>query len=107
MGVEMNTGRERSTGARNTFEAYPLGAIRRSEGGESTALVIDPMFRKGLAGLEGFEKVLVVYHKDGALRIKAARLKEVARDVVYLERVPEIEGGALLDIKPFFRELDE
>ncbi len=103
----MNTDQGRSTGARNIFEAYPLGTIEGSRDGESTVLVLEPRYRRGLVGLDRFDKVLVVYHKDGALRIEAVHLKGMAENKVYLERLKGMEGGVLLDIKPFFRELDE
>ncbi len=107
---------------------------RAAEGVQGTVEVFDE-FKEGLADLDGFSHIILVYHlhlSDGyALKVKpflddtrrglfATRaprrpnpigisvvpLRKIDGDTLYITNVDIIEGTPLLDIKPYVPEFD-
>jgi tRNA (Thr-GGU) A37 N-methylase len=70
-------------------------------------LRVKPRFRKALEGLEKFKKLLVIYLDEGELGVHKAVLRKLEKDKLYLDYSKEIDGLEVIDIKPYFRELDE
>jgi len=99
--------REKSTGARNIFKVYHIGVIERDKNRSFLVLRINPRFRKALKGLEKFKKLLMIYIDGGELDVHKAVLRNLEKDELYLDYSREIEGLEVIDIKPYFRELDE
>jgi tRNA (Thr-GGU) A37 N-methylase len=103
----MSSGQEKSTGARNIFEVYPLGVIEGYKNTGFSVLTIKRRFHKALEGLEEFEEILVIYLLEGELRVHKAILRKLEKDKLYLDYSEEINGMVVIDIKPYFRELDD
>lgn len=103
----MSSGLEKSIGARNIFEVYPLGVIEGDKKGGFSVLRVRHRFHKALEGLEEFKKILVIYLAEGELRVHKAILRKIEKDKLYLDYSEELDDMVVIDIKPYFRELDE
>lgn len=103
----MNTRQEESTGARSTFNVAPIGVVEGDKSRGFSVLTVKPRFQKALEGLEEFEKILVIYLSEDELEVHKAVLRKLKNNKLYLDYSKEIEGKAVIDIKPYFRELDE
>ena len=103
----MSSGREKSTGARNIFKVYPIGVVEGDKNRGFSILRVKPRFRKALKDLDKFKKLLMIYLDGGELGVHKAMLKNLEKDELYLDYSRKIEGLEVIDIKPYFRELDE
>jgi tRNA (Thr-GGU) A37 N-methylase len=103
----MSSCREKSTGARSTFTACPLGKIKSTDEKRFSVLALKPEYLRGIEGLEKFREILVIYHRNGELGVHVAELKKITGTALYITYSDSVEGAEVLDIKPFFKELDE
>lgn len=96
---------------------------------------VDPEFAEGLAGLEGFSHVILVYHlhksrgvdlivkpflgseqhgifatraptRPNPIGVSVVKLREIEGHVLYLDNLDVLDGSPLLDIKPYVPAFD-
>lgn len=108
----------------------PTGAA-----GTRGSVVIEPKFQEGLADLEGFSHVILVYHfhkvtkrsltvvpfmdteprgvlatrapiRPNPIGISVVRLVSVRANVLEIENIDVLDGTPLLDIKPYIPDAD-
>lgn len=131
-----------------TITMHPIGIIRTqfiniadmpiqpggSKGAEGI-IEINPEFQKGLADLEGFSHITLIYHfhlvkeyklsivpfmddkphgifatrspvRPNAIGISTVKLNKLENNKLYITDVDMLDGTPLLDIKPFFPKYD-
>jgi tRNA (Thr-GGU) A37 N-methylase len=86
---------------------YPIGTVKGDAGRGFSLLTVNPRFLKALDGLEKFGQIIIIYLHKGEVWVHKAVLRRLEDNRLYLDYSREIEGKTVVDIKPYFRELDE
>jgi tRNA (Thr-GGU) A37 N-methylase len=86
---------------------YPIGIVKGDAGRGFSLLTVNPRFLKALDGLEKFGQIIIIYLHKGEVWVHKAVLRRLEDNRLYLDYSREIEGKTVVDIKPYFRELDE
>jgi tRNA-Thr(GGU) m(6)t(6)A37 methyltransferase TsaA len=108
----------------------------RFSGGKKGTVEVFSRFEEGLADLDGFSHVILIYHlhlSEGySLRVKpylddtlrglfatraprrpnplglsVVRLEKIEKNILYVANVDMVDGSPLLDIKPYVPEFDK
>jgi tRNA-Thr(GGU) m(6)t(6)A37 methyltransferase TsaA len=103
--------------------------------GIAGTIEIDPRYREGLADLDGFSHIILIYHfhlsegysllvkpfldenlrgvfstraprRPNPLGLSVVRLVKVEGPTLYIENLDIVDGTPLLDIKPYIPDLD-
>jgi tRNA-Thr(GGU) m(6)t(6)A37 methyltransferase TsaA len=103
--------------------------------GVTGTIEIDPRYREGLADLDGFSHIILIYHfhlsegyallvkpfldenlrgvfstraprRPNPLGLSVVRLVKVEGSTLYVENMDIVDGTPLLDIKPYVPDLD-
>lgn len=86
---------------------HPIGTVKGDAEKGFSLLTVKPRFLRALEGLEKFREIMIIYLQGDKLRVHRALLKKLEGNELYLNYSGEIEGKTVVDIKPYFRELDE
>lgn len=101
----MNSNQEKSTGVKNSFNITPIGVVK------SGRIRVFEEFAEALNGIKPNDNLILLYwmpsEKSNSIEIAVIKIRKIDKNELYIKRLDIPNDAPVIDIKPYFKDLDE